>query len=251
MAVTAPTYVLEESLSSQRLWKDTAGQRPPQPVEERAFFEKMWAQNFARSQVDYQMPVEVLTAATPISLNPFADGNFDAQGGAGNQLSNYNLESSVNEKQGGHHHHGDHTIAGGSKKKQHPSDMAEAALVRKLYEPARGVAQDEEDGHADGSSKKVTTTTTSDGDKMTVQVKGDNVFGTTVSKSFARPSNNGGPIRGVDTVNISVASYRVVDVSKKQNQNKTKQRPPSCFITSIAVIISHFSLSLFSVPTIL
>ena len=50
MAVTAPTYVLEESLSSQKLWKNTAGNRPPQPVEERAFFEKMWAQNFARSQ---------------------------------------------------------------------------------------------------------------------------------------------------------------------------------------------------------
>ena len=49
MAVTAPTYVLEESLSSQRLWKDTAGNRPPQPFEERAFYEKMWAQNFVKS----------------------------------------------------------------------------------------------------------------------------------------------------------------------------------------------------------
>lgn len=187
MAVTAPNYVLEESLSSQRLWKDTAGQRPPQPIEERAFFEKMWAQNFARSQVEYQMPVEVLTATTPISLNPFADGNFDSQGAAGNELSNYNLAE---------------TDRGETKKKQHPSDMAEAALIRKLYEPRA-------DPQAVDRQVKMTT---SDGDTLTVLVKGDNVFGTTVSKSFARPSDNGGPIKGVDTVNISIASYRVVEV---------------------------------------
>lgn len=77
MAVTAPTYVLEESRSSQLLWKDSAGRRPPQPLEERAFYEKMWAQNFAKSQVNYQMPVEVLTATTPISLSPFAEGPMD------------------------------------------------------------------------------------------------------------------------------------------------------------------------------
>ena len=64
MAVTAPNYVLEESLSSQKLWKHTAGNRPPQPVEERAFFEQMWAQNFARSNVKYEIPVEVLTAVS-------------------------------------------------------------------------------------------------------------------------------------------------------------------------------------------
>ena len=55
MAVTAPTYVLEESISSQKLWKHTAGTRPPQPADERAFFEKIWAQNFQRSQVDYKV----------------------------------------------------------------------------------------------------------------------------------------------------------------------------------------------------
>lgn len=38
------------------------------------------------------------------------------------------------------------------------------------------------------------------------------MFGTTVSKSFALPSDKGGPIEGIDTVNISVASYRVVEV---------------------------------------
>ena len=85
MAVTAPNYVLGESLSAQFLWKASAGQRPPQPYEERAFFEKMWAQNFARSNVNYGMPVEALTAASPISLNPYADGNFE---GGRSALSN-------------------------------------------------------------------------------------------------------------------------------------------------------------------
>jgi len=51
IAVTAPTYILEESISSQQLWKDTAGTRPPQPVEERDFYERMWTQNFEKSQV--------------------------------------------------------------------------------------------------------------------------------------------------------------------------------------------------------
>ena len=45
---------------------------------------------------------------------------------------------------------------------------------------------------------------------LKVLIKGDNVFGTTVSKSFDRVNSNGN--REVDTVNISVASYRVVEV---------------------------------------
>jgi hypothetical protein len=83
MAVTAPTYVLEESLSSQKLWKVSAGTRPPQPVEERAFYEKMWTQNFSKSEVKYGIPSDVLTAISPISMSPFADGHF------GTELSNY------------------------------------------------------------------------------------------------------------------------------------------------------------------
>lgn len=204
MAVTAPNYVLEESLSSQRLWKDTAGQRPPQPLEERAFFEKMWAQNFARSQVEYQMPVEVLTAATPISLNPFADGNFDVEGSAANQLSNYNLAVPPSNNH-----------ANEANRKQDPSEMAEATLMRKMYEPSTPsqtpAASGDPNLNSEVVSRKVKATT-SDGDTLNVLVKGDNVFGTTVSKSFSRPSDNGGPIKGVDTVNISIASYRVVEV---------------------------------------
>jgi hypothetical protein len=52
------------------------------------------------------------------------------------------------------------------------------------------------------------------GGDLIVYAKGDNVFGTTVSKSFARPSINGQLASGVDTVNISIASYRVVEVRR-------------------------------------
>lgn len=220
MAVTAPNYVLEESLSSQRLWKYTAGQRPPQPMEERAFFEKMWAQNFARSQVEYQMPVEVLTATTPISLNPFADINFVAES---NELSHYNLEDAT---ESAHHHHHHHNIGQSSSKKPNPSDVAEAALMRKLNEPARVPLVDHHEGgqhaHLDSTQKhrpshhhhqQQQVVKNDGGDTLTVLVKGDNVFGTTVSKSFARPSEYGG-LKGVDTINISVASYRVVEVRR-------------------------------------
>merc|ERR1719223_2364739 len=104
MAVTAPTYVLEESMSSQKLWKQTAGNRPPQPVEERAFFEQVWAQNFTRSKVKYEIPVEVLTASTPISISPFNDDGFGEDGaGPGANLSNYNLAAPFNMKSGDEH----------------------------------------------------------------------------------------------------------------------------------------------------
>jgi hypothetical protein len=48
------------------------------------------------------------------------------------------------------------------------------------------------------------------GEDLTVLIKGENAFGTTVSKSFERIGPNGN--REVDTVNISVAGYRVVEV---------------------------------------
>ena len=95
MAVTAPTYVLEESMSSQKLWKQTAGNRPPQPVEERAFFEQVWSQNFSRSKVKYEIPVEVLTASTPIAISPFNDDGF---GHDQSNISNYNLAAPFNMK---------------------------------------------------------------------------------------------------------------------------------------------------------
>jgi hypothetical protein len=194
MAVTAPNYVLEESLSSQRLWKDTAGNRPPQPMEERAFFEKMWSQNFIRSQVQYQMPVDVLTATSPISLSPFADGNFDSA--RADDLSSYNMSATQAPRA--------------------EQDVAEATLMSRLHDTrANDFSAKAPVSHSYQQTviNKTVKGYGADGD-LTVLVKGDNVFGTTVSKSFARTSDNGGPIVGVDTVNISVASYRVVQVSR-------------------------------------
>lgn len=145
----------------------------------------MWAQNFARSQVEYRIPVEVLTATTPISMSPFADGTFDTA--RETDLSNYNIPSNKNN----------HMPAGG--------DAAERTLISRLNDQAN------EQTDSSNLNKKVKGSG-SEGD-VTVLVKGDNVFGTTVSKSFARSSERGGPVVEVDTVNISIASYRVVEVS--------------------------------------
>mmetsp|Transcript_29973 Transcript_29973/g.69894 ORF Transcript_29973/g.69894 Transcript_29973/m.69894 type:complete len:630 (+) Transcript_29973:476-2365(+) len=194
MAVTAPNYVLEESLSSQRLWHDTAGTRPPQPMEERQFFERMWAQNFERSQVNYGMPQDVLTAETPSSLNPFADGVFaDNDGSVGS--SNYHFQQFIEPVP-----QGDNSQDGNS--------VTEAALVAKM---------NDENSIATKSptslKKNSVPGTKSDGD-LTVVLRGPNGYGTMVSKSFARSSENGATIMGVDTVNISIASYRVVESKK-------------------------------------
>ena len=170
MAVTAPTYVLEESLSSQKLWKHTAGQRPPQPFEERAFYEKMWAQNFSRSQVNYRVPVEVLTATTPISFSPFSEPNYDLGP----------IESQGAPPPGG-------------------TNTAEEHLMNIINERSHHNAESD-----------IETLPRTVGD-LTVLCRGVNAFGTTVSKSFARSSEKGGSI---DTVNISIASYRVVESKK-------------------------------------
>ncbi len=189
-AVTAPNYVLEESLSDQLLWKKTAGNRPPQPVEVRAFFEAQWAENFAQSEVKYQMPTEVLTATTPVSLNPFADGNFGTDGtgviGAGTPVA-------AGSRNGAGNHH----------------KMAD--IVSSFVVPGgsgHGVSS-HQNPHLQNKHQVVSS---GSGGNLIVYAKGDNVFGTTVSKSFPRPSINGELVSGVDTVNISIASYRVVEV---------------------------------------
>jgi hypothetical protein len=180
MAVTAPPYVLEESLSSQRLWKVSAGTRPPQPVEERAFFEKLWTQNFARSHVDYKMPVDVLTAASPVALSPFADGVFE--GNSGESVMGSYIAGDQDR---------DHRLK---------ADAAEAALTH-----MGGISDDT----GDAQVKQRVRGSGSD-DELTVILRGPNAFGTTVSKSFAKSSVTGGPL-SVDTINISLASYRVVE----------------------------------------
>eukprot|EP01082_Thalassiosira_pseudonana_P006047 g5400.t1.1.5e174189 g5400 g5400.t1 contig2:463915-466254(-) len=223
MAVTAPTYVLEESLSSQKLWRYTAGNRPPQPVEERAFFEQVWAQNFARSKVKYEIPVEVLTASTPISISPFNDDGFgdDGAGGPGGNLSNYNLAAPFNVKSGDEHAANDPASV-----KAAQADAAEATLIHKLnsngavemyFDPNRPKDYNlktlgPHHHHHTLVNKKITGAGSDN--ELTVVVRGDNVFGTTVSKSFPRVDDKGQPIDGIDTVSISIASYRVVESKK-------------------------------------
>jgi hypothetical protein len=218
MAVTAPTYVLEESLSSQKLWKQTAGNRPPQPVEERAFFEQMWAQNFARSNVKYEIPVEVLTASTPISISPFYDDRFGDDGAPGGNLSNYNLAATFNMNSV------EDAAADPASVKAAQADVAEATLNQRLstngavqmyFDPNRPKDYNlktlgPHHHHHTLVNKKVKN---ANGENdLTVLVRGDNVFGTTVSKSFPRVNDKGEPVDGIDTVSISIASYRVVEV---------------------------------------
>jgi hypothetical protein len=216
MAVTAPTYVLEESLSSQKLWKQTAGNRPPQPVEERAFFEQVWAQNFTRSKVRYEIPVEVLTASTPIAISPFND---DSLGHDQSNISNYNLAAPFNMKGGE-----DGDMADPASVKAAQADVAEATLSHHLnsvgaiemyFDPNRpkdyNLSTLGPHKHHHTLVNKKMKGVGSDND-LTVLVRGDNVFGTTVSKSFPKKDNKGHD--GIDSVSISIASYRVVESKK-------------------------------------
>ena len=61
----APLYILESSLETQRLWYATAGRRPKQPEQERQYFERLWSQNFANSEVKYPTPLADITNITP------------------------------------------------------------------------------------------------------------------------------------------------------------------------------------------
>jgi hypothetical protein len=227
MAVTAPNYILEESRSTQLLWKETAGQRPPQPVEERAFYEKMWAQNFARSKVEYEMPLEVLMATSPIALSPY----FDAQ-----------YVTSVDDPHGGgpHHLHDvDYTsaaAAGGAAAGDAATAVAEAALQSRMNQgrdPGGDPSSRARTGGAGVSSSAMASSSSAilpnrtlvnrvvhnpNGSDLVVLEKGDNVFGTTVSKSFAR-GQPGTTSCGVDTVNISIASYRVVEARNTRKKS--------------------------------
>mmetsp|Transcript_19568 Transcript_19568/g.59245 ORF Transcript_19568/g.59245 Transcript_19568/m.59245 type:complete len:245 (-) Transcript_19568:619-1353(-) len=48
-----PGYILEEALVDQVLWHMTAGRRPKQPEDVKRIYEKLWEENFARSEVSY------------------------------------------------------------------------------------------------------------------------------------------------------------------------------------------------------
>lgn len=167
-------------MSSQKLWKHTAGNRPPQPEEERAFFETIWRQNFAMSRVEYQVPREVLTAGTPISFSAFADSHF---AGDSRELSHYGNLATDNMA----------------------TDAEVAEAIERLHGNTREggpqlVPHEVVNKQIKGPTSK---------EDLTVLIRGDNVFGTTVSKSFDRLILGN---RDVVTVNISIASYRVVEV---------------------------------------
>lgn len=60
-ATQPPLYILESSLETQKLWYVTAGRRPKQPDNEREYFEQLWSQNFAQSEVTYAAPLVDIT----------------------------------------------------------------------------------------------------------------------------------------------------------------------------------------------
>ena len=188
--VTAPKYVLEESLSSQKLWKHTAGNRPPQPVEERAMFEKMWAENFDKSQVEYNIPQEVLKATTPIAISPFNDTDY----GEDHDIESFSLTAF-------------HALSNRLSSKQHDQiHLVKAAEVdameANIHNWTKGNQQrtDEMQISRSALSKK-------EAEKFTVFMKGDNVFGTTVSKSFPCPGRS-----HMETMSVSIDKYRVIQV---------------------------------------
>jgi hypothetical protein len=208
MAVTAPNYVLEESLSSQHLWKKTAGARPPQPLEERAFYEKMWTQNFARSQVHYHLPMEVLTLGSGETESVAATPNH----AAGIMDDGDALETKFHRNGGGDQEaQADYLTRRLQDQQRHSIQVGPGSVMSSRGQPPQHHAQPL--AHRESFGKKV------QGD-LTVLARGDNVFGTTVSKSFARSTSANGLPASVVTVNISIASYRVVE---KRGQGKFAQ----------------------------
>lgn len=216
----------------RKLWKHTAGNRPPQPVEERAFFEQVWSQNFKHSKVKYEIPVEVLTASTPISISPFGDEGFSGEDGmqGGNDLSNYNLAGPFNVKSG----HESTT----AEIKAARADVAEKMLNQRLkttngavdmyLDPSKPKDYNQynlqtlgpHQHHHTMVNKKVKGV--GEEEDLVVVVGGENVFGTTVSKSFGRVDHEGRSCDGMDTVSISIASYRVVVVSMSHSPSYAK-----------------------------
>jgi hypothetical protein len=170
-ALNAPNDILELHLSDQILWKHTAGKRPPQPEEEREYFEMLWRHNFAISNVEYNVPKESLIEGT--SSCPYYEGTPN--------FSSYNLATDFMA-----------------------TDAEVAEVIHRLHAGLNMTLVEKTKPQI--VNKKVKGGSNED---LTVLIKGDNAFATTFSKSFDRVNANG--YREVDTVNISVASYRVVE----------------------------------------
>ena len=179
MTIEPPNEVLEESLSAQELWRNTAGTRPPQPPEDRAHYEMLWRQNFILSNVDYPVPVEVLMKGTPTSSSAFEDNHFAADS---RELSYYgNLATDY--------------IA---------TDAEVTEAIERLY----GSRERPQSTPYDVVNKQVYCTGSKEA--LTVLIKGYNAFGTTFIRKFDWVNSLGN--READTVAISIASYRVVEV---------------------------------------
>ena len=135
-------------------------------------------------------------------MSPFTEGNF-GENRSGAEHSNYNITSCEVD--------GAKTTA----------DAAEATLLSRMHDPSKGKdlnhLRQEHNMHQIIVNNKVKGTG-SDMD-LVILVRGDNVFGTTVSKSFPYTIDGGGTIQGVDTVNISVASYRVIEVRQTRGKS--------------------------------
>eukprot|EP00588_Corethron_pennatum_P014413 CAMPEP_0194277716 /NCGR_PEP_ID=MMETSP0169-20130528/9961_1 /TAXON_ID=218684 /ORGANISM="Corethron pennatum, Strain L29A3" /LENGTH=670 /DNA_ID=CAMNT_0039021747 /DNA_START=132 /DNA_END=2144 /DNA_ORIENTATION=+ len=200
-AVTAPTYVLEESISSQVLWKFTAGNRPPQPMEERAFFERMWKDNFEQSEVKYGLPKEVLTAASPLDLSPFEDSIWGIPADDHLSLSDFHA---MNSRIG--------AATKRSRGRPEPDHLDMELDI--MHEKARGMLGASQRGSVSQanstSGRRRGASKEKQSERIRVILKGENIYGTTVSKSFLRGGRSVG-IGAVETISISIASFRVVE----------------------------------------
>ena len=198
MTVTAPNYVLEESLSSQRLWKDSSRTRPPHSVEERPYFENLWSDNFAQSSDNYQMPGDVLTVSSPISLCPFAggglidsvspnsdDGYSHFPTGAFNANNFGVIKNKSSQDKDAKADTVEATLKHLNTCRLKPGGDIVSAADPNYYSSGMGLLGPHQHKHAKVNKKNVATGENGEEEKFTVLFKGDNVFGTTVSKSFA------------------------------------------------------------------
>ena len=72
-----PNSVLESRIETQELWYRTAGRRPVQPPVEREYFERLWRQNFERSNVNYAVDVKKIDSVAPENVPPKSEYDGD------------------------------------------------------------------------------------------------------------------------------------------------------------------------------
>jgi hypothetical protein len=93
-----PQYILDSSLETQQLWYHTAGLRPKQPAKERNFFERLWFQNFQRSEVTYDDSLEkILTRSSSWSTESVSNNNHGSTLAGGEDLDELRVGDVTNE----------------------------------------------------------------------------------------------------------------------------------------------------------